>query len=76
MGRISIRDIAKIEILLNNPVLEETSPHEIPGIGILNTHYRLFLMYGNSSGITVTQKDGLTTVTAVFPCQNHPGETF
>ncbi|MDD3699628.1 MAG: sensor histidine kinase [Atribacterota bacterium] len=68
--------LQKIEILLNNPVLEETSPHEIPGIGILNTHYRLFLMYGNSSGITVTQKDGLTTVTAVFPCQNHPGETF
>jgi len=68
--------LQKIEVLLNNPILKETSPQEIPGIGILNTHYRLFLMYGNSSGVTVTQGNGLTIVTAIFPCQNHLGETF
>jgi len=45
----------------------KASPEWTSKIGILNTHYRLYLMYGGFSGITLKQEDGFTVVVATLP---------
>lgn len=61
-GNISEKDAKKIEMLLNATKLEEN----VHNIGIRNVNLRLKMLYGEQSGLTISNKEENLTVSEII----------